>query len=199
MADNRHVNRRELGRLVRGADGFGAWREFDGRPLHFRGHVVEQVVHTEAVLGGDRKGRRDAQAAEILGLRLERKGVSFVDGQCHGLARAVQEPGKLLIQRQDARAPVHHQHQLVGLVNGHLRLAENFRRHLVRTFWNQAACVHDLELFPQPFGRRVEAVARHAGLVAHQRPAAPANTVEERGLAHVRPAKNGNARDFVHH
>ena len=84
----------------------------------------------------------------------------------------------------------------MGGVDGELHLFERrFEYHIIRLFTAQqpdSAGVHQRKGPAAPFGFGADAVAGDAGLIVDDGDAAPDDAVEERGLADVWPANNGN-------
>src|ERR1700682_1664224 len=88
---------------------------------------VEEIVDTGAVLGGDREDW-NADAMENAGVGFLRHGVDFVDGDHKRFAGSAQEPRQFFVERSKARLAVHDQNEQGRLLDGHMRLAQDFLR-----------------------------------------------------------------------
>ena len=100
----------------------------------------------------------------------------------------------ILVARGEARPPVHPQQDQVGLLDGLQGLARDQGVEPVLALREPAGVDHD----PGPGAdarAAVLAVAREAGLVRDEGLARSGQVVEQRRLAHVRPADDGDDRD----
>src|SRR6185295_17068023 len=105
-----------------------------------------------------------------------------------------QDPRDLLVEAGDARAAVHHEDEQIGLVHRLEHLAAHALHQVGLAARIETAGVHDGGLPALEDHGAVEAVAGDAGHVAHERAPAADEPVEERGLAHVRAAHDGDDR-----
>ena len=143
------------------------------------------------MLGGDGQDLANSQAAEVVDLRLQLGRVDLVDGKEDGLAAAQQQPRQLDVGAGDLGAPVDHHHHRVGLFQGDARLAKDLGGDQFLVLGDDAAGVDHGETAAVPLRVAVKTVAGDAGLVADNRPPPPDDAIEERGLADVRAANDG--------
>ena len=172
-----------------------------GRSSHRRhrgqvlGDRVEKLVDASSVLGRDGLWIAETEAKELEGeLRLLRP-VDLVDHADDRLAALGKQPRNLHIGRRHARAAVDDEHDDTSLCNGAQALLAHAALKLRFAFDLEAAGVDHGELPPGPFRVREQPVAGHPGLVVHERLAASDDAVEERRLADVRPADDGDRRE----
>ena len=140
--------------------------------------MVQQIIQSQAVLGGDGKDMFDSQTMKFPRQRLVLLRVNLVHHHGQGFSGAAQELRQLFIQRHHAFAAVHHQNQVRGFLNRHFRLAINLDGDQLLVRGNNAPRVDHFKGLAQPLGASVQAVTRHAGFVAHQRPALLAKAIE---------------------
>ena len=130
-------------------------------------------------------------------MELERLGVAarvveLVGDQDHRLARAAQEVGELLVAGSDAGARVDHEQHEIGLGDRRARLVGDLALHRARVARIDAAGVEDREGRAPPLDDQLLAVARDAGLLVHDGLARRGQAVDERRLADVREADDGD-------
>ena len=91
---------------------------------------------------------------------------------------------------------VHDENNDLGRFDRDLHLVERGLLDLVHCFLAaqqaDAAGVHQLERPSVPLGLGADAIARDAGPVVHDGNAPPGDAIEQRGLADIRPANNGD-------
>ena len=98
----------------------------DGAVGKSLGDVVEQIVQPQTVLGGNGKDMFDSQAVKFPASGLCCSASTLFTTTARGLPGAAQELRQLFIQRHHTLAAVHHQQQVRGFLDGHLRLAIYF-------------------------------------------------------------------------
>ena len=130
------------------------------------------------------------QRVKVRGQRGVLRGIHLIRGNEKRLPRATEELRQLRIERLDARACIHYEHEHARAFHGHAGLAEDFRRDAGLFVGQQAARIHDFEGAAVPLRNAVNAVAGDARFVRHDRAAAFREPVEQRGFAHVGPAQN---------
>ncbi len=119
-----------------------------------------------------------AQLVKLRGeVRLVRR-VRFVHGNHRRLARAPQQFRQFLIERHRTAAPIHHQHHARRVIDRIARLPQNFAGNSGFVLGDDPARVHHFEGAPFPIRVAVDAVARDARLVGHNRAPRPGQPVE---------------------
>ena len=109
-----------------------------------------------------------------------------------GFVDAAEELGGLLVGRREAGGGVDEEQDHVGLADREPGLLLDLQLDLVGRVDLEAAGVDDDEPPPVPVGVAVHPVARRAGPVLDDRLAAADEAVEQRGLAHVGAADDGD-------
>ncbi len=155
-------------------------------------NCVQEIIYAAAVLGGDGKNVSDSQAVKFVGERLLLDGVDFIDGQEERAPGFAQQADQFEIGGGEFGASVDDHDDGGGLVEGDARLAENFRGDEIVVVGNDAAGVDDLQAAASPFRVAVETVAGDSGFVAYDSAARAYDAIEERGLAHVGAADDGD-------
>ena len=117
--------------------------------------------------------------------------VDFVDREEERAVGFAQQAGEFEVGAGEFGASVDDHDDGGGFVEGDAGLAVNFRRDEIFVFGQDAAGVDDAELAAFPLGVAVEAVAGDAGFVADDGAARAHDAVEERGLAYVGAAHDG--------
>ena len=156
---------------------------------------VEQVAAAEPLRRRDGDRLAEPEPVELGRQRDVRDAVDLVRGDDHGQRRAAQQLRQLLVAGAHARARVDHEHGDVGFGEPRLRLLADRAGERVLVLEVDAAGVDQLEAAPVPLAVEVLAVARHPGLLVHDRLAAAREAVDQRGLADVRVADD---RDLEH-
>ena len=133
-------------------------------------------------------------------MELERLGIAawiveLVGDQDHRLARAAQEVGELLVPGSDAGARVDHEQHEVGLGDGSAGLLGDLALHRGRVAGIDATGVDDREGGAAPLDDQLLAVARDARLLVHDGLAGRRQAVDQRRLADVREADDGDRAD----
>ncbi len=152
---------------------------------------VEEIADAAAVLGGDGEERLHAEAAEVFCLREKLVGVDFIDGEEDGLAGADEQARELDVRRGELGAAVDDHDDELRFVECGAGLAEDFSGDEIRVVRDDAAGVDEARGASGPFDFAVDAVAGDAGLVADDGAAAAGEAIEERGLADVGAAADG--------
>src|SRR6266478_9881900 len=145
---------------------------------------IEEIVDAGAVLGRDREDW-NADAMENAGVGFLRHGVDFVDGNHKRFAGRTQEPRQFFVEGRQASLAVYNQDEERGLLDRHMRLAQDFLRDQGLVVGDDAASIDNLQRPAAPLCLAVNPVARDARLVGDNGAARAGQTVEERGLAHV--------------
>ncbi len=136
----------------------------------------------------------EAEAAEVLGGRVHLGRVDLVDGEEDGLAAAQQQARELHVGRGELGAAVDDHDDGVGFFERDLSLAENLAGDQGFVVGDDAAGVDQAGFAALPLDLAVDAVARDAGLVADDGAARAGEAVEERALADVGAAADGDQR-----
>ena len=155
---------------------------------------VQQFPDASAVLGGEREQRLHPQLVEVPDQRIGFGGVDLVDRHEDGLVHAAQQIGDRPVHRRQALAPVHQEDERVGFVDRAARLLADQSQHPVLGGRHQAAGVDQLKPPSPVVALGVMPVARHAGKVLDDGLPPAQDTVEQRGLADVRAAYDGDGK-----
>jgi hypothetical protein len=150
---------------------------------------IEEIVNASAVLGRNRENR-DANAIENGGVGFLRHGIHFVYGDDKWFAGGAQEACQFFVEGRKSGLAIHHQDEQCGLLDGHMRLAQDFLRDYGFVVRNDAPGIDDFQRAAAPLCLAVNPIARYARLVGDDGAACAGQTVEERGLAHVGAAHN---------
>src|SRR5207249_3828530 len=161
-------------------------------------YMVQQIVHAPAVLGGNGENVPDSQAMELRGQRHMLRVIDLVYSKAQRLARGAQQMSEFFIERHDTRAAIHHKHEVHGLVDRHLGLAEYLVGHHLTVRGDDAARIDNVERLTLPLRRGIDPVTGHTRLIAHQGSPPAADPVEKRGLADVGPTENRDAGKLDH-
>src|SRR4051794_10411192 len=153
---------------------------------------VQQVPGPEPLGGGDRLRIAEPEAVEVGGQRHVADVVDLVGGEDDRLGPAAQEVGELLVPGPGAGARVDDQDGDLGVVERRLGLLADRAGHRVVVEHVHAAGVDQREAAPVPLGRDLVAVARDAGARMDHRLARARQPVDERRLADVGIADDGD-------
>ena len=135
----------------------------------------------------------DAEAVEVQRERLAGRAVHLVGEHEDPAGKPRQHRARqLLVERRQPLDGVGHEQDDVGVGKRGGGLVADLDRHRVVGEQIEAAGVDDREGHPVPLRDGVLAVAGDPGLVVDDGLAPPHETVEERGLADVRPADDGH-------
>ncbi len=160
-----------------------------GQQLH---DPVEQVARAEALRGRDRQRLAEAEAVKLGRLGQLRDTVALVGRHEARQRRAAQQVRELLVARAHPRARVDHQHRHLRLSEACARLLADRAGQRVLVVEVHPAGVDQLEAPPVPLALHLVAVARHPRALVHDRLTRAAQAVDERGLAHVGVANDGD-------
>src|SRR5437879_2323922 len=122
-------------------------------------------------------------------------GVELMDGQEKRTVGLAQQADKLEVRASYLRSTVDDHDDGCSFIQRHTRLAEDFCRDEILFFREDATRIDHAKPTATPFCVPVEAIPRDAGLVAHDGTPRTDDTVEERGLAYVRPAYDRDNRN----
>ena len=136
----------------------------------------------------------DAKHIKVSDQRLGFWGIDFIGGREDRLAGLSQEIHDLPIHRCQPVPSIQDENQRIRLCDGEPGLLANQRVHKVLRGRNQAAGVDQPEGPPSIFRFRRVAVARYSWEVLDDRLPAPQDTIEERGLADIGPADDGDSK-----
>ena len=160
-----------------------------------RNHRVEQIVDAASVLSGDGEHLLDAEAVKIVDQRRLLFAVDFVDCEEKRPVGLAQQADQFEVGAGEFGASVDHHDDGGGFVERDARLTVDFGRDQVFLFGQNAAGVDDAQMAAAPLGVAVEAVAGDAGFVADNGAARAHDAVEERGLADIGAAHDGDRGD----
>ncbi len=147
------------------------------------------------MFGGDGEDVAEAEAAEVFGGGCEGGGVDLVDGEEDGLAAAQQESGEGDVWRGELGAAVDDHDDDGGFGEGGLGLEKDFGGDEFGVVGDDAAGVYEARVGSHPLDEAVDAVAGDAGLVADDGAARTGEAIEERRLADVGTAADGDERE----
>jgi len=153
---------------------------------------IEEVADAGAVLGGDGEDVAEAEAAEVFGSGGEGGGVDLVDGEEDGLAAAQKEAGEGDVGRGELGAAVDDHDDDGGFGEGGAGLEKDFGGEQRGVVGDDAAGVDQARVGGLPLDEAVDAVAGDAGLVADNGAARAGEAIEERRLADVGAAADGD-------
>ena len=153
---------------------------------------VEEVADAGAVFGGDGEDVAEAEAAEVFGGGSEGDGVDLVDGEEDGLAAAQKETGEGDVGRGELGAAVDDHNDDGGFGEGGAGLEEDFGGDEFGVVGDDAAGVDQAGGGGLPLDEAVDAVAGDSGLVADDGAARTGEAIEERRLADVGAAADGD-------
>ena len=153
---------------------------------------VEEVADAGAVFGGDGEDVAEAEAAEVFGGGSEGDGVDLVDGEEDGLAAAQKESGEGDVGRGELGAAVDDHDDDGGFGEGGAGLEEDFGGDEFGVVGDDAAGVDQAGGGGLPLDEAVDAVAGDSGLVADDGAARTGEAIEERRLADVGAAADGD-------
>jgi len=176
--------------FARSGEGWGT--RFRGRGGEGGEDGVEEVADAGAVFGGDGEDVAEAEAAEVFGGGSEGGGVDLVDGEEDGLATAQEEAGEGDVGRGELGAAVDDHDDDGGFGEGGAGLEKDFGGEQRGVVGDDAAGVDQARVGGLPLDEAVDAVAGDAGLVANDGAARAGEAIEERGLADVGAAADGD-------
>ena len=156
---------------------------------------VEQVARAEALGGRHRHRVAEAEPVELAPRApVWRASSTLLAATITGTPPPRSSLRQLGVAGTQARAGVHHEQREVRALERDQRLAPDLLGHLVLAREVHAAGVHQREADSVPVGVDLLAVARHAGVLVHDRLARAGQAVHERRLADVRIADHRDRR-----
>ena len=156
---------------------------------------VEQVAGPAAVRCRDGIGLVPTEGMELGGLDLALLVVGLVDRDDHRRRGAAQQLGRLEIGGRHADRGIDDEHDHVGLGDGQPCLLLDTQLDRVVGIDLEPARVDQHEPAAVPFRVAVQPVPGRPGAVLDDRRARADDAVEQRALADVRPADDGDERD----
>src|SRR5208283_1751097 len=154
-----------------------------------------QIVDPAPMLGGNRKHLLDPKPMKLIHDRRLLFRVGFVDREEKRTSSLAQQTNQFKIWSRKRGASIHNHHNRRSFIERNPRLAENLGRNKIFFFRENPAGVDDAHPPAAPLRVSIKPVARDAGLVAHNSPPRSHDAVEQRGLAHVRPAHDRYGRN----
>ena len=151
-----------------------------------RHESIEQIAEVHGVRRRNRHGIAKAEVVELVDVRLLLGRINLVHGQEHGFLRRAQHLADFLIGKRQARTAVDEKEDDVRLLHGDLRLLAHRAQDDIARIEFDASRIDHREFLAEPFGIKVDAVARDARQIIDDGHALPTQFIEERGLAHVR-------------
>ena len=151
-----------------------------------RHESIEQIAKVHGVRSRNRHRIAKAEVIELVDVRLLLGGIDLVHGQEHGFLRRAQHLADFLISKRQARTAVDEKEDDIRLLHGDLRLLAHRAQDDIARIEFDASRIDHREFLTEPFGIKVDAVARDARQIIDDGHALPAQFIEERGLAHVR-------------
>ncbi len=150
------------------------------------GDHFEQIANAVTVLGADLDDAIESEAREFEGGVAGAAIVGLVDGEDHRHAGIARGLGNVFVARDQSFAPVDDEHDEVGGLERlrPVRFHELVQRVLAGA--EQAAGVGQLKMDPTPFHGMSNNVAGGAGDGRDDRSPRAAQTIEQRGLTHIR-------------
>src|ERR1039458_4039347 len=158
-------------------------------------HRIQQIVDPTPVLGRNGEHLFNPQPMKLVNDVRLLFGVGFVDREKERTSGLAQQANQFEIGAREFGAAVNHHDDRGGLIERYSRLAEDFRRDEVFFFWEDAASIDNADAPAAPLRIAVKPVAGDAGLVANDGAARANDAVEQRGLAYVRSAHDGQRRN----
>ena len=160
-----------------------------GQERHER---VEQIAAAEPLGGRHRDRLAEPESVELGGERHVAHRVDLVGGDEHRDARAAQQVGKLLVAGAHAGLRVDDEQRDGRVGDPGAGLIADRAGQWVDVLEVDAAGVDEREAAPVPLAGKLLAIARDAGAFVHDRLTRAREAVDERGLAHVRIADDGD-------
>ena len=157
--------------------------------------AVEQVAGAEALGGGHGQRLAEPEPVEVVREHEVVRGVDLVGRHHHGQRAAAQDLGDLLVARPHAGAGVDHEQRDLGVGDRLARLVLDADRERVVVLEVDAAGVDQRQPAAVPLGRELLAVARDPRPLVDDRLARLREAVDERRLADVGIADDGDFHD----
>src|SRR5215475_2798948 len=147
------------------------------------------------MLSRNREQFSDSQAVKFVDQHLLLLTVNLVDGQEKRLAASKQQASQIEIGRRKLTASVHDQHDGVSLLQSDFGLTKDFRRDQLFFIRLDAPRVDNAKAMPAKMRFTVKTVAGDTGFVSHNGPPRAHDAVEQRGLANIWTAHDGDRRN----
>ena len=163
-----------------------------GQQLH---DPVQQIARAEPLRGRHRQRLAQPEAVQLRRQRQIGDRVALVGDDHARHRRAAQQIRELLIAGAHPRARIDHQHRHLRFGEARARLLADRAGQRILVAEVHAAGVDQRERASVPLALDLVAVARHPGALVHDGGARPAQAVDQRGLAHVGIADDG---DLLH-
>src|SRR5581483_387373 len=158
-------------------------------------HAIEQVADAEAMLRREQAGLVEAELEQLMREVAFRVRVGLVRGDDDYASGPAQQARDVAVDRRETLADVEHEQDELRLVDRYARLRLDRRARLVlRRVEVQPGGVDHRELAAAPLGDAVQAVAGQPGGGVDDRLAIAEQAVEERRLADVGAANDGDDR-----
>ena len=164
------------------------------RLRHQRSQSVVELTHALAVLGRDLDGIAEAERESLHRAGIAMLAFALVGDEQHRLVGLAGEIGEGAIVGREAHAGIDHEEQRVGLCDRGLRLLLHAGGQRALGALIEAGGVDDREVEIAEPGLALAAVAGDAGQVIDKRELLPDQAVEQRRLADIGPADNGNLK-----
>ena len=159
--------------------------------LEAREHVLHELLAPLTVAGGDGERLAESERMEVRGHHVGVEPLGLVEDERDRLSGAAQLARHELILRREPGARVGEQQQPIGLGDRTLGLGAHLRLDAARVLDEPAGVDDDAGNRTHP-AEAVLPVARESGHVRHDGVARSGEHVEERRLADVRPADEGD-------
>ena len=151
------------------------------------------------MLGRYRKYFRQAKGVEIVRQPGLRAGIGLVDGHGDRFAEPLENAREVPVGAGDLTSSVHQKNDVRGAFEGHVRLLEDLGGNVRRVVRDDAARVDHLEEPAVVFGGAVYAVARDAGLIAHNGAPLSGDAIEKCGFTNVGPSHDDHGGERLRH
>ena len=174
-------------------------RDLLRRPGLEQGHpdpvdLVLQVADALAMLGRDGDGFAETELEGVIEAFRSGPALALVGNEEHRLAGPPHECSKRLIGMSDARPCIDHEQHQIGLGDGTLRLLAHTGRNAAGRGLLEARRVDEDRRLARDRSLRLAPVAREAGHGIHEREPPAGETVEQRRLADIGPADDGEGK-----
>jgi hypothetical protein len=156
-----------------------------------RQHGGVELGHAFAVLARNRNRFAQAQLVGFADARLAGFALGLVGGDDHRLAATAQQGGEHFIQRGDAFAGVVDEQRDVRFLDGQLGLMTHARLQAFVRDVLEAGGVDQFQVQVAEAARGITAVTRNTRLVVDDSQLLAGQTIEQRGLAHIGAADDG--------
>ena len=140
----------------------------------------------------DRDRMREAKAREIALQIFVFRMIDLVDYEDDRRFRFAQDPREFLIDRRESGRRVHHEQDHVAFAHGGIRRVPDLAGQLHFTRAADSSRIPNRKRPRPAHARRSQPIASDPGLIVHDRDVPAGEPVEERRLAHIRAADNGD-------